>query len=117
MDRFEVVRRWFAAVNDQDVDALIALADPQVRLHTPRGVLEGHDGVREFIGRQTYGVRMHVSNLRLAHDGDAVLTEDEIEFRSNDDGSTMGREVMRGRWVVRDGRLVEFAPHDGDLPE
>ena len=112
----DVVRAWFAAVNDLDVDALIGLADPHIRLVTPRGPLEGHDGVRTFVERQAYGVRMHVENLRVLDDeGGSVITEDRIEFRSVDDGSVMGSEVMRARWVVRDGRLVEFAPYDGEI--
>ncbi len=117
MEPTAVVRAWFDALNALDIERLVELAGPDVRLQTPRGPLQGHDGVREFARRQSYGVRMHVTNLRLAQDGDAVITEDAIEFRSVDDGSTMGREVMRARWVVRDGRLTEFAPYEGDLPE
>jgi len=113
----EVVRAWFGAVNALDVDRMIELTHPAVRLATPRGTLEGHDGVRTFAERQTYGARMHVTNVRLIEDADAVLTEDAIEFRSVDDGSTMGREVMRGRWTVRDGRITAFEPHQGEMPE
>ena len=117
MKPVEVVRAWFAALNAVDADALVELADPGVRLITPRGVLEGHDGVRTFAERQTYGVRMHAVNLRTTEGEDGtVITEDRLEFRSVDDDSVMGSEVMSARWVVRDGRLVEFAPHEGDVP-
>lgn len=108
----EVVRRWVAAVNAADADALLALADPEVRLRTPRGVLEGHDGVRTFAQRQSFGARMHAERRRAFHAGDTVVSEDEVSFRSVDDGSVMGEPTLiAASFVVRDGRLVEFAPH------
>ena len=114
----DVVREWMDAFDALDLDRLLSVAHPGIRLDTGRHVVEGHDGVRAFAQRQTFGVRLHGENLRLIDDGSGnVFTEDAIEFRSVDDGSTMGREITRARWVVRDGRIAEYAPHDGDLPE
>ena len=110
MDPLGVVRASVGAVG------LAQRAHPDVRLTTPRGPLVGHDGVRTFAQRQTYGARMQVENVRAVDAGDATFTEDVIELRSVDDGPPMGRETARERRVGREGAIVELAPHDGALP-
>ena len=47
----DVVRRWLDAANRQDVDALLALSDPDIEVVGPRGSARGHQALREWLAR------------------------------------------------------------------
>ena len=48
MDSFDVVRRWFAAFNHQDLDALVALYHDDCVNMQNADVWQGREGLRQF---------------------------------------------------------------------
>ena len=44
-----VGRRFSVALAEGKLEAVLALADPEIALCTPRGTLRGHDGVRRLL--------------------------------------------------------------------
>jgi ketosteroid isomerase-like protein len=61
----EVVQRAIAALNERDVDAYLALCDPEVELVTPVAAIEGasvgEEGIRQFFS----GLEDAASDFRI----------------------------------------------------
>ena len=73
---FDVVRRWFDAFNRRDLDALLALAHPEISFSPLQvhgtDVLHGHDGVKGVWGRmEEVGLdhRIAITALHTLEDG------------------------------------------------
>jgi len=56
MDSFEVVRRWFAAVNGDDLDALVALYHDECANDQGTDVSRGREAQRQFYARRLAGL-------------------------------------------------------------
>lgn len=77
----EIVSRWTSAFSRRDLDALIALADPQIAYHPTilargRRVYHGHDGLRAWLADlDQAGVRhtVSVSGLRPSVGGQLLV--------------------------------------------
>jgi ketosteroid isomerase-like protein len=73
---FEVVRRWFDAINRRDLEALLALAHPEISFSPLQvhgaDVLHGHEGVAAVWGRmEEVGLdhRIAITALHTLEDG------------------------------------------------
>jgi hypothetical protein len=61
----EVVRAYNEAYHARDLEGTLALVDETCEFVTQhRGVMRGHDAVRAFMERQTYGVAMVPTDQR-----------------------------------------------------
>lgn len=98
-----IVRAWHEALNDGNVDRLVALSHPDVEMGGPRG--EGGRGVqllREWVGRA--GVQLEPR--RTFRRGDTVVVEQEAEWRSADSGQVAGSQTVGSVFVVRADQVV-----------
>nr|MBA2240335.1 nuclear transport factor 2 family protein [Solirubrobacterales bacterium] len=68
----EVVERWVAAYRDRDLEAMKAVADPEIALRMPTGdVLTGYDGLAAMTRHGWEAETPHYPNLDrciLKHD-------------------------------------------------
>ena len=110
-----VAREWIAAVNERDVERLIALADPELEVHTPRGVERGHDSARAFIARQSYGVAQVIEPTHIFAGPDVAVVFGRTDLRSFETGETMHSYPSAAVFQLRTGRVIRLALH-GDLP-
>jgi uncharacterized protein (TIGR02246 family) len=109
----DVVRAYNQAYHARDLEGMLALVHEDcefVTLH--RGVMRGHDSVRAFMDRQTYGVTMVPTNQRYFVAGDTVVVHGVIEWRYVDSGELAGRDEGATMCTVRNGRIVRFAIHE-----
>lgn len=106
----DVVREYTNAFATRDVERMIALADPEIEIVTPRGTGRGHQEIRDFMERQTYGVSMHSELVRVLHRGETVVTEERVELRYVETGERAEAFTVASVYVVRDGRVVRLAP-------
>ena len=106
----ECVHAYLDAFAARDVEGMVALADPGVEFVTPRGSQWGHQAIRNFMQRQTYGVAMSGELLRTFAGGDTVVTEGRVELRYADTGELAEESRSSTVYVVRDGRLVRLTP-------
>jgi ketosteroid isomerase-like protein len=108
----ELLRRWFEAFNDRDVEAAVALCDPSgVFISTfavgGAAVYHGRDGMRRYFGDLT---EVWGDEIRLEPEAYFDLGEHKLAFSvSRGRGRHSGVEVaMRvasvARW--REGRMV-----------
>jgi uncharacterized protein len=109
----ETVRQGIEAYNRSDVEGLVALSDPDVRMVPIRALLEGgeyrgHDGVRKFIADmdEDWSEREVLIDEIRDLDGRVLVLGN---FRAV--GRASGSEVRQPlAWLseIRDGRLVKM---------
>jgi ketosteroid isomerase-like protein len=110
MDPIDAVRAWTAALNARDADAAVAAAHPDIVLHGPRGLERGHDAVRDWIHRQTYGVGMLLQHTRAYARGPVVVVESRVELRHVDDGELADVMTAAAVMTVADAKVKDIAP-------
>lgn len=105
--RVAVVKRWFDAWNDGDLEGLLACMDRRVEFHPviPRGTaIEGHADFSAWHRERTAGsadLHMAVGEAQPL-DGDRVLVSGEV-LASRDDRSGIPFTAI---YTVRDGLVV-----------
>jgi len=107
-----LVRRAYELF-DTDLEALLALVDPEIKWVSPHSAIEpgprhGHRGVREAFAATAEAWQQPTHTPESSVDvGDKVLAT--ITFRGHGRGSGMDAERTEFHvWTVRDGRVVEF---------
>jgi len=108
----DVVERWTAAWNARDIDALAALAHPDIEVQTPRATASGIEALRALLAKQTYGVRLFIPPQDLRVRGDRVLATGPVELRWVEDDRVAERmEDAAACFELRDGRIARFTPY------
>jgi ketosteroid isomerase-like protein len=111
-ENVELVDRAYEALQANDIDAFLALVDPDVEWHSLileiEGVFRGHEGVREW-WRSLRDVfpDWNPSVVEVRDAGDRVL----IHARGVGSGAASGVGVEDDFWQVaelRDGRIVWY---------
>jgi SnoaL-like domain len=51
----DATRTFIQAFNDEDVDALVAVLDPEIEIQSSRGIVIGHDEARRWATRSAAG--------------------------------------------------------------
>ena len=81
----DATRTFVQAFNDQDLDALVAVLDPEVELQTSRGILIGHEEARLWATRKAEG------DLRQRLALDAVRDRGQARDRIRATGVVLAR--------------------------
>ncbi len=117
-ENVEIVRRAYAVLAEQGVEAVLAFADPQFEATTPPSLASepdtyrGHAGVRRYFG--SFGDAMkgvYLEGQEFTAVGDKVLVDTKLHAR----GRTTGIETVQRAflvWTLRQGwvtRVETFA--------
>ena len=110
------VREFIRAFNERDLDAFAAVLDPEVELHSSRGLRKGVESARLWATRKPGGVQQTIELEALyedeaAGDGTAVAL---IRRRWNweEDGSEARVDEMAWVFELRGGRIASWRPFD-----
>jgi ketosteroid isomerase-like protein len=110
------VREFIRAFNERDLDAFVAVLDPEVELHSMRGLRKGREAARLWATRPPGGVQQTIELEQLNEDeaagsGTAVAL---VRRRWNweEDGSEAGVDEMAWLFQLRDGRVLSWRPFD-----
>lgn len=106
-----VVQAWMSAFDRRDTDELFALTSPDLEYARWVGIEYGHNAIRGFLRRQSYGVALKATALRMFSRGGIVVVESHLEGRYLETGEPAGEQDAGAVFVVRKGRVVRFAPH------
>jgi len=99
------VREFIRAFNERDLDAFAAVLDPEVELHSMRGLRKGRDAARMWATRAPGGVQQTVELEELHEDTDMAVALIRRVWRWDEDGSAAGEDEMA--WLFElDGRLI-----------
>ncbi len=103
-----IVRDWQKAANEQDVDRLLELSDPDIAISGPRGSGYGHQSLAAWNSRA--GLRLET--LRTFARGSAVVAAQRGVWKSQETGEIIGEADIATRFLVGNGRVAQLARHD-----
>ena len=110
------VREFIRAFNERDLDALCAVLDPEVELHSMKGLLRGIDAARLWATRKRGGVQQTI-DLEQLYAGDtedgggrAVALIMRRWHWDDDDGEFAGEDEMAWMFELRERRIRVWRP-------
>jgi ketosteroid isomerase-like protein len=113
--RLDPIREAIRAFNEQDLDVLVSILDPDVEVHSMRGRLKGIDAVREWATRKPGGVQQTLELDQLYEEGTesgggsavALVTR---RWHWEEDGSEAGVEELAFVYELRNGKILSWRP-------
>ena len=106
------VREFIRAFNERDLDAFVAVLDPDVELHSMRGLRKGAEAARLWATRAPGGVQQTIELEELYEDSDAAVALIRRRWHWAEDGSAAGEDSMAWLFELRGGRVLSWRPFD-----
>src|SRR3954463_9966112 len=88
------VREFIRAFNARDLDGFVAVLDPEVELHSMKGLRKGREAARLWATRQAGGVQQTIELDELYEDPDRAVAMIRRVWRWDEDGSAAGEDEM-----------------------
>jgi ketosteroid isomerase-like protein len=111
------IREFIRAFNERDLDAFVAVLDPDVELHSMKGLRKGREAARLWATRAPGGVQQTIELEELYEDGtesgggSAVALIKRI-WRWDEDGSAAGEDRMAWLFELHDHRVRSWRPFE-----
>jgi limonene-1,2-epoxide hydrolase len=111
------VREFIRAFNERDLDAFVAVLDPEVELHSGRGLRKGIEAARVWATRDPGGAQQTIELEELYEDGTesgggrAVALIRRV-WHWAEDGSHAGTDEMAWVFELRDRRVSSWRPYE-----
>jgi limonene-1,2-epoxide hydrolase len=99
------VREFIRAFNERDLDAFVAVLDPEVELHSMKGVRKGREAARVWATRAPGGVQQTIELEELHEDTERAVALIRRVWHWDEDGSPAGEDEMAWFFELR-GRLI-----------
>jgi ketosteroid isomerase-like protein len=105
--RIESSRRLYAAINDGDIDAAIALMHPDVDWANglEGGRARGHDAVRRYWEKIAASLALELTPLRIEADSKGRIVADTHQAIRDLDGKPLAHQRIRHVFTFRDGLI------------
>jgi ketosteroid isomerase-like protein len=109
------VREALRAFNQRDLDALVAVLDPEVEVHAMKGLRKGPEAVRKWATRAPGGVQQTIELDSLYEDGTeggggtavALVTR---RWHWEEDGAEASAEELALVFELRNGKILSWRP-------
>jgi ketosteroid isomerase-like protein len=110
------VREFIRSFNEGDLDGFVAVLDPEVELHSMRGLRKGVEAARHWATRPPGGVQQTIELEQLYEDESAgsgrAVALIRRRWRWEEDGSEAGVDEMAWAFELRGGRVLSWRPFD-----
>lgn len=111
------VREFIRAFNERDLDAFVAVLDPEVELHASRGLRKGRKAARVWATRAPGGVQQTIELEQLYEDGTEggggrAVALIRRHWHWDEDGSEAGVDEMAWAFELRDHKVLSWRPHE-----
>lgn len=111
------VREFIRAFNERDLDGFVAVLDPDVELHSGRGLRKGVEAARLWATREPGGVQQTIELEDLYEEGlegggGRAVALIVRRWRWAEDGSEAGADEMAWAFELRDGRVLGWRPYE-----
>jgi limonene-1,2-epoxide hydrolase len=111
------VREFIRAFNERDLDAFVAVLDPEVELHSGRGLRKGIEAARVWATRQPGGVQQTIELEQLYEEGlegggGRAVALVRRHWRWEEDGSEAGTDEMAWAFELRDRKVLSWRPYE-----
>jgi ketosteroid isomerase-like protein len=111
------VREFIRAFNERDLDAFVAVLDPEVELHSMKGLRKGREAARVWATRAPGGVQQTIELEQLYEEGlesggGRAVALIRRAWHWDEDGSPAGEDEMAWLFELRDHRIRSWRPFD-----
>ncbi len=111
------VREFIRAFNERDLDAFVAVLDPDVELHAMRGLRKGREAARLWATRPPGGVQQTIELEQLYEDGTEggggrAVALIKRHWHWEEDDSLAGVDEMAWFFELRDHKVLSWRPFD-----
>jgi limonene-1,2-epoxide hydrolase len=111
------IREFIRAFNERDLDAFVAVLDPEVELHSMKGLRKGVEAARVWATRKPGGVQQTIELEELFEDGTEAgggraLALVRRDWRWDEDGSHASTEEMAWLFELHDHRVCSWRPFE-----
>jgi limonene-1,2-epoxide hydrolase len=106
------VREFIRAFNERDLDAFVEALDPEVELHSMRGLRKGREAARLWATRPPGGVQQTIELEELHEDTDRAVALIRRVWRWDEDGSPAGEDEMAWFFELRGRRISSWRPYE-----
>lgn len=111
------VREFVRAFNERDLDAFVAILDPEVELHASRGLRKGPEAARVWATRPRGGVQQTIELEQLYEDGTEggggrAVALIKRHWHWEEDSSLAGVDEMAWFFELRDHRILSWRPFE-----
>jgi hypothetical protein len=111
------VREFIRSFNERELDAFVAVLDPEVELHSGRGLRKGVDAARVWATRAPGGVQQTIEVEELFEDdtesgGGRALALIKRVWRWDEDGSHASTDKMAWLFELHDHRIRSWRPFE-----
>jgi limonene-1,2-epoxide hydrolase len=110
------VREFIRAFNERDLDAFVAVLDPEVELHARRGLRKGVEEARAWATREPGGVQQTIELERLHEDvtegGGRAVALIRRHWHWEEDDSLAGVDEMAWAFELRDRKVLSWRPYE-----
>ena len=111
------VRKFIRAFNERDLDSFVEVLDPEIELHSMKGLRKGKEAARLWATRASGGVQQTVELEELYEDwmesgrGSAVALIVR-RWHWDEDGSEAGEDRMAWLFELRDHKVRSWRPFE-----
>lgn len=111
------VREFIRAFNERDLDAFVAVLDPEVELHSMKGLRRGRKAARLWATRKAGGVQQTIELEQLYEDGTEsgggrAVALVHRHWHWDEDGTHANTEPMAWAFELRDRRVRSWRPYE-----
>jgi limonene-1,2-epoxide hydrolase len=106
------VREFIRAFNERDLDAFVEVLDPQVELHSARGLRKGVEAARIWATRAPGGVQQTIELEELHEETDRAVALICRKWHWDEDGSPAREEEMAWFFELQDRRIKSWRPYE-----
>jgi limonene-1,2-epoxide hydrolase len=111
------VREFIRAFNERDLDGFVEVLDPEVELHSGRGLRKGVEAARLWATREPGGVQQTIELEQLYEEGvesggGSAVALIVRRWRWDADGSPAGVEEMAWHFELRERRIRSWRPYE-----
>ena len=111
------MREFIRAFNERDLDGFVSVLDPEVELHSGRGLRKGREAARLWATRPPGGVQQTIELEQLYEDGTEsggglAVALIRRAWHWAEDGSFAREEEMAWLFELHDHRIRSWRPYE-----
>lgn len=106
------MREFIRAFNERDLDGFVAVLDPEVELHSMKGLRKGREAARLWATRAPGGVQQTIELDELYEGSERAVALIRRVWHWDEDGSPAGEDEMAWLFELRGQRIRSWRPFE-----